>query len=64
MCAAQGAAVVGMFRFLLGPEGFQRGVETFFNHNDGKVSQPWSAEITPVWYHGCNQLRMSAALER
>lgn len=56
--------MVGMFRFLLGPEGFQRGVETFFNHNDGKVSQPWSAEITPVWYHGCNQLRMSAALER
>jgi hypothetical protein len=26
-----------MFRFLLGPEGFQRGVQAFFNNNDGKV---------------------------
>lgn len=33
----QGAAVVRMFSFLLGPEGFQRGVEAFFNNNDGKV---------------------------
>lgn len=29
--------MVRMFRFLLGPEGFQRGVEAFFNNNDGKV---------------------------
>jgi hypothetical protein len=29
--------VVRMFRFLLGPEGFHRGVQAFFNDNDGKV---------------------------
>lgn len=38
IAAVQGAAVVRMFRFLLGPENFQNGVQTFFNNNDGKVS--------------------------
>lgn len=35
---AQGAAVVRMFRFLLGPSGFTDGVKAFFDSNDGKVS--------------------------
>lgn len=29
--------MVRMFRFLLGPDNFRRGVEAFFINNDGKV---------------------------
>jgi hypothetical protein len=52
-----------MFHFLLGPEGFQRGVEAFFNNNDGKVRQPWPAVNTPQLQPSAHVSCHSSALE-